>query len=125
MKCHGQVREKQVDTWKVNQTVPTEPKGSREFNDSLGNITTSNQELFQCTDYFNSMQSLFQSLSELGSVIRQVIALHYEEPEFINCLIKPGFVLSQLSSATTQGVLPCPGAQQSVFERKKINKLIH
>lgn len=114
MKCHGQVREKQVDTGKVNQTVPTEPEGSREFNDSLGTITTSNQELFQCT-----------SLSELGSVLRQVSALHHEEFEFINCLIKPGFVLSQPSSATTQGVLPCPGAQQSVFERKKMNKLIH
>lgn len=68
------------------------------------------QELFQCT-----------SLSECS-------ALHYEEFEFINWLIKPVFVLSQLSSqssAITQGVLPYPGAQQSVFERKIINKLIH
>lgn len=73
MKCHGQVREKQVETGKVNQTVPTEPKGSRELNDSLGNITTSNQELFQCTP-----------LSELCSVIWQVSALHCEEFEFIN-----------------------------------------
>lgn len=37
-------------------------------------------------------------------------------------------MLSQLPSqpsATAQGVLPYPGAQQSVFERKIINKLIH
>lgn len=67
MKCHGQVRKKQVGTGKVNPTVPTEPKGSREFHDCLGNITPSKQELFQCT-----------SLNELCS------ALHYEEFEFIN-----------------------------------------
>lgn len=69
MKWHGQVREKQVDTGKVNQTVPTEPKGNREPNESLGNIITSKQcgrKLFQCT-----------SLSELCSVTWQVSALHY------------------------------------------------